>query len=56
MRKFRVTKWGELVQLSDDEMDQALSKDGRWTARAGFVVVAVVLMVAAVVFDKFYNH
>jgi hypothetical protein len=56
MRKFRLTKWGKLVQLSDAEMDQSLSKDDRWTARAGFIVVAVVLMVAAVIFDKFYNH
>jgi hypothetical protein len=45
-----------LIQLSDDEMDQSLSKDDRWTARAGFVVVAVALMVAAVIFDKCYNH
>jgi hypothetical protein len=56
MRKFRLTKWGQLVQLSDDEMDQSLSTNDRWTVHAGFVVVAVVLMVAAVIFDKFYNH
>ena len=56
MRKFRLTKWGQLVQLSDDEMDQSFSKDDRWTVRAGFVVVAVVLIVAALAFDRFYNH
>jgi hypothetical protein len=56
MRKYRLTKWGQLVQLSDDEMDQSFSKDDRWTVRAGFVVVAFVLMVAAVIFDEFYNH
>jgi hypothetical protein len=56
MRKFRLTKWGQLIQLSDDEMDQSFSKDDRWTVRAGFVVAAVVLIVAAVIFDRLYNH
>jgi hypothetical protein len=56
MRKFRLTKWGQLVQLSDDEMDQSFSKDDRWTVRAGFVVVAVVLIAAALVFNRFYNR
>ncbi len=56
MRKFRLTKWGQLTQLSDDEMDQSFSKDDRWTVRASFVVAAVVLIVAALIFDRFYNH
>jgi hypothetical protein len=56
MRKFRLIKWGQLIQLSDDEMDQSFSKDDRWTVRAGFVIAAAVLMLAAVIFDKFYNH
>lgn len=56
MRKFRLTKWGQLIQLSDDEMDQSFGKSDRWTVRAGFVVVAVVLMVAALIVDRFYNH
>jgi hypothetical protein len=37
-------------------MDQSFSKDDRWTLRAGFVIAAAVLMLAAVIFDKFYNH
>lgn len=56
MSKFRLTKWGQLNQLSDDEMDQSFSKDDRWTVRADFVVAAVVLMVAAVIFGRHYNH
>jgi hypothetical protein len=56
MRKFRLTKWGQLVQLSEDEMDESFSKDNRWTVRAGFVIAAVVLIVAGLVFDRFYNH
>jgi hypothetical protein len=56
MRKFRLTKWGQLVQLSDDEMDQGIGKDDRWTVRAGFVIAAAVLIVAGLVFDRFYNH
>jgi hypothetical protein len=56
MRKFRLAKWGQVVQLSDDEMDQSFSKEDRYTVRAGFVVAAVVLVVAALVFDRFYNH
>ena len=42
--------------MSDDEMEQSFSKDDRWTVRAGFVIAAAVLMLAAVIFDKFYNH
>jgi len=56
MRKFRLTKRGQLVQLSEDEMGQSLSNDDRWTVRAGLVIVAVVLIVAALVFDWFYNR
>ena len=56
MRKFRLTKWGQLVQLSEDEMDQSLSKGDRWTVRAGFVIATVVLIVVGLVFDRFYNH
>jgi hypothetical protein len=56
MRKFRLTKWGQLIQLSGDEMDQSFSKEDRWTVRAEFVVVAVVLVLAALAFDRFYNH
>jgi hypothetical protein len=56
MKKFRLTKWGQLVQLSEDEMDESFSKDDRWTVRAIFVVVAVGLIVAALAFDRFYNQ
>jgi hypothetical protein len=56
MRKFRLTKWGQLIRLSDEEMDQSFSKDDRWTVRAGFVAAAVVLILAAFVLDRFYNH
>jgi hypothetical protein len=56
MKNFRVNKWGQLAQLSEDERDQSFSKDDRWTVRAGFVIAAAVLMVAAVIFDKIYNH
>jgi hypothetical protein len=56
VRKFRLTKWGQLVQLSEDEMDQSFSKDDRWTVRAGFVIAAVVLIVAGLAFGTFYNH
>jgi hypothetical protein len=50
MRKFRLTKWGQLIQLSEDEMDQTFNKDDRWTVRAGFVIAAAILMLAAVIF------
>jgi hypothetical protein len=43
MRKFRLTKWGQLQPLSENEMDQAFSKDERWTVRPIFVVAAVIL-------------
>jgi hypothetical protein len=33
MRKLRMTKSGQLLQLAEDEMDQAYSKDDRWTVR-----------------------
>jgi len=56
MRKFRLTKWGQLVQLSDDAMDQSFNKDDRWTVRAGLVIVAVVLIAVALVFNRFYNR
>jgi hypothetical protein len=56
MRKFRLTKWGQLVRLSESEMDQSVGKDDRWTVRAGFVIAAVVLVVAGLVFDRFYNR
>jgi hypothetical protein len=56
MRKFRLTKWGQLIQLSDEEMDQSFSKDDRWTVRVGFVVAAVILILAALVLDRFYNQ
>jgi hypothetical protein len=56
MRKFRRTKWGQREQLSDDEIDQSSNKDDRWTLRAGFVLAVTALMLAAVMFDRFYNH
>jgi hypothetical protein len=56
MRKFRLTKSGQLVQLSDEKMDQSFSKDDRWTVRAGFVVAAVILIFTALVLDRVYNH
>jgi hypothetical protein len=56
MREFRLIKWGQLVQLSDEEMDQSFSKDDRWTVRAGFVVAAVILIFMALILDRFYNH
>ena len=55
MKKFRLNKWGQLQIPSEEEMDN-FSKDDRWTVRAGFVIAAAVLMLAAVIFDKFYNH
>jgi hypothetical protein len=51
MRKFRLTKWGQLVQLSEDEMDEALSKDDRWTVRPGFVIVAAIVCAVVVLYD-----
>jgi hypothetical protein len=55
MKKFRLNKWGQLQIPSDVEIEN-FSKDDRWTVRAGFVIAAAVLIVAAVIFDKFYNH
>jgi hypothetical protein len=56
MRKFRLTKWGQLQQLSKDEMDQAFGKDDRWTVRAELVIVAVLLCLAALVFSFFQRR
>jgi hypothetical protein len=56
MRKFRLTKWGQLQPLSESEMDQAFSKDERWTVRPIFVVFAVILCAGAVIYDMFRTH
>jgi hypothetical protein len=56
MRKFRLTKWGQLQQLPKSEMDQSFSKDERWTVRPIFVVVAVILCAGAVIYDMFRKH
>jgi hypothetical protein len=48
MRKWRLTKWGQLQQLPEDEMDQAFSNDERWTVRPIFVLAIEILF--AVVF------
>jgi hypothetical protein len=47
MKKFRLTKSGQLRQLSNDEMDEAFSKDDRWTVRPVFVIL-VALMFAGI--------
>jgi hypothetical protein len=56
MRKFRLTKWGQLQQLSESEMDQSFSKDESLTVRPMFVVVAVLLCAGAVIYDMVRKH
>jgi hypothetical protein len=54
MRKWRLTKWGQIQQLPEDEMDQAFSNDERWTVRLIFVLAIAILF--AIVFFLTLMH
>jgi hypothetical protein len=44
MRKWRLTKAGQLRPLSDEELHHAVSQDERWTVRPALVIVIAILL------------